>query len=68
MIPFSPCIFFIMVLEALNIMIRKAENGPIYGFVVGNNDVSITHLQYVVDMIIVYKGDIIHLGFFEIHP
>lgn len=48
---------FIMVEERLSRMIRKAENGYLSGFVVGNSDVLISHLQYINDYMIFCDAD-----------
>lgn len=41
--PLSPYLF-IMIPETLSRMIRRAKDGFILGFVVGNGDVSVSHL------------------------
>lgn len=54
---FSPYLF-IMVMKALNIMIRKANDAFLSAFVVGHGDVPISHLQYAGDTMFFCDADI----------
>lgn len=54
---------FIMVMEAMSRMISRAENGFLLGFVVGEEGLAISHLQYVDDTMIFCGADIRQVGY-----
>lgn len=56
-------LLLILVLKVLSKMITKTEEGFIYGFRVGNGEVSISHLQFVDNTIIFYEADLKQLVF-----
>lgn len=60
--PLSPFLF-IIVFEVLSKMLRRAEQSFMSGFLVGNDECRISHLQFVDDTMIFCDADVCQLGY-----